>query len=82
MSVIEVGHNQIEYEQGGTGRDLVLLPTLLADETTAAALSHALADGILGADLIELPGIGHYPQLQDPDAFLGAICPFLDTPYG
>lgn len=82
MSVIEVGHTQIEYEKDGTGRDLVLLPTLLADETTAAALSHALADGIPGADLIELPGIGDYPPLQDPDAFVGAICPFLDIPYG
>ena len=82
MSVIEVGHKQIEYEQGGTGRDLVLRPKLQADETTAAALSYTLADGIPGADLIGLLGIGHYPQLQDPNAFLGAICPFLDIPYG
>ena len=59
-------------------------PTLvvvgLADETTPPALSHALAAGIPGAELIELPGIGHCPQLQAPAAFLDAICPFLDIP--
>jgi 3-oxoadipate enol-lactonase len=52
----------------------------LADMTTPPALSEVLVDGIKGANLIELPGIGHCPQLQDPDTFLNAICPFLDIP--
>ena len=50
----------------------------LADATTPPALSHELHDGIPDARLIELPGIGHCPQLQDPAAFLNAVTPFLD----
>lgn len=50
----------------------------LADTTTPPALSQALYDGIPGSQLIELPGIGHCPQLQDPAQFLSAIKPFLD----
>jgi 3-oxoadipate enol-lactonase len=56
-------------------------PTLIVvgldDQTTPPALSHSLNDGIAGAQLIELPGIGHCPQLQDPAAFLAAVKPFL-----
>lgn len=48
--------------------------------TTPPDLSHELAAGIANAELVELPGIGHCPQLQDPDAFLNAICPFLKIP--
>jgi 3-oxoadipate enol-lactonase len=59
-------------------------PTLivvgLEDMTTPPDLSHELAAGIANAELVELPGIGHCPQLQDPDAFLNAICPFLKIP--
>lgn len=49
----------------------------LEDQTTPPALSHQLADGIKGAKLVELPGVGHCPQLQAPDAFLAAIKSFL-----
>ncbi len=52
----------------------------LADMTTPPALAYILLNGIKGSNLIELPGIGHCPQLQDPDAFLNAVCPFLDIP--
>jgi len=56
-------------------------PTLiivgLEDATTPPELSYQLAEGIAGAHLIELPGIGHCPQLQDPAAFLHAVKPFL-----
>ena len=56
-------------------------PTLivvgLADETTPPALSYELHAGIIGSELIELPGVGHCPQLQNPRAFLDAVVPFL-----
>ncbi len=56
-------------------------PTLivvgLADETTPPALSYELHSGIKGSELIELPGIGHCPQLQDPSAFLHSVVPFI-----
>ena len=49
----------------------------LEDKTTPPELSHELHEGIPQSELIELPGIGHCPQLQDPTAFLNAITPFL-----
>ena len=49
----------------------------LADATTPPELSHELNKGIKGSKLIELPGIGHCPQLQDPSQFLQAVKPFL-----
>jgi 3-oxoadipate enol-lactonase len=56
-------------------------PTLvvvgLEDQTTPPALSDELVEGISGAEFIGLPGIGHCPQLQDPEVFLNAVCPFL-----
>jgi 3-oxoadipate enol-lactonase len=64
----------------GKIKNRTLVVVGLADMTTPPALSHILVDGIKDSDLIELPGIGHCPQLQDPDAFLKAVCPFLDIP--
>jgi 3-oxoadipate enol-lactonase len=56
-------------------------PTLLvvgaADQATPPALGRALADRLASAKLIELPGLGHCPHIQDPDAFVAAIAPFL-----
>jgi 3-oxoadipate enol-lactonase len=58
-------------------------PTLivvgLADATTPPSLSYELHAGITGSKLIELPGIGHCPQLQDPAAFLKAVISFLQS---
>jgi 3-oxoadipate enol-lactonase len=57
-------------------------PTLIVvgaeDEATPPALGRALADRLPNATLIELPGLGHCPHIQDPDAFVAAIAPFLD----
>jgi pimeloyl-ACP methyl ester carboxylesterase len=56
-------------------------PTLIvvgaADQATPPALGRALADRLANATLIELPGLGHCPHIQDPDAFVAAIAPFF-----
>jgi 3-oxoadipate enol-lactonase len=56
-------------------------PTLIVvgaeDEATPPALGRALADRLADARLIELPGLGHCPHIQDPDAFVAAIARFL-----
>ena len=56
-------------------------PTLvvvgLLDTATPPALSHELATGISGAELVELAHCGHSPHIQDPDGFWQAIKPFL-----
>lgn len=58
-------------------------PTLivvgLADATTPPQLSYDLHKGINNSQLIELPGIGHCPQLQDPSKFLDSVIPFLNS---
>ena len=56
-------------------------PTLIvvgaADQATPPALGRALADRLANARLTELPRLGHCPHIQDPDAFVAAIAPFL-----
>ena len=56
-------------------------PTLIVvgaeDQATPPALGQALADRLADARLIELTGLGHCPHIQDPDAFVAAIAPFL-----
>jgi 3-oxoadipate enol-lactonase len=56
-------------------------PTLIVvgaeDQATPPALGRALAERLADARLIELPGLGHCPHIQDPDAFVAAIAPFL-----
>jgi 3-oxoadipate enol-lactonase len=47
------------------------------DEATPPPLGRALADRLTDADLNELPALGHCPHIQDPDAFVAAIAPFL-----
>lgn len=61
----------------GTITNPTLIVVGLEDQTTPPFLSHDLQAGIKGSELIELPGIGHCPQLQDPKGFLSAIGPFL-----
>jgi 3-oxoadipate enol-lactonase len=57
-------------------------PTLVVvgaeDEATPPALGQALAERLPHAELAVLPGLGHCPHIQDPDAFVAAITPFLD----
>jgi 3-oxoadipate enol-lactonase len=56
-------------------------PTLIVvgaeDEATPPALGRDLADRLADARLALLPGLGHCPHIQDPDAFVAAIAPFL-----
>jgi pimeloyl-ACP methyl ester carboxylesterase len=40
----------------------------------------ALADRLTNAELTLLPGLGHCPHIQDPDAFVAAIARFLGLP--
>jgi 3-oxoadipate enol-lactonase len=58
-----------------------LNPTLIVvgarDEATPPALGRDLADRLANATLVELPGLGHCPHIQAPDAFVAAIAPFL-----
>ena len=58
-------------------------PTLVVvgsrDAATPPTLARDLVSGIRGAKLIELPGCGHCPPLQQPAEFVAAIAPFLGT---
>jgi 3-oxoadipate enol-lactonase len=49
----------------------------LEDQTTPPALSRELASMIPQSKLLELPGLGHCPQIQDPAAFVTAVRAFL-----
>jgi 3-oxoadipate enol-lactonase len=56
-------------------------PTLIVvgaeDQATPPALGRALAERVPNARLIGMAGLGHCPHIQDPDAFVAAIAPFL-----
>jgi 3-oxoadipate enol-lactonase len=56
-------------------------PTLIVvgaeDQATPPALGRALAARLANAELTLLPGLGHCPHIQDPDAFVAATAPFL-----
>jgi pimeloyl-ACP methyl ester carboxylesterase len=58
------------------------VPTLVVcgehDQATPVALNKAMAQKIPGAKYIELPGCGHCPPLEQPDAFIAAITDFVD----
>jgi pimeloyl-ACP methyl ester carboxylesterase len=41
------------------------------------AVARALAAGILGADLVDLPWAGHLPSLERPDAVLALLLDVL-----
>jgi pimeloyl-ACP methyl ester carboxylesterase len=36
-----------------------------------------LHNNIPNATKVVLPGLGHIPQIEDPEAFVGALLPFL-----
>ena len=38
-----------------------------------------LHNNIINAQKVVLPGLGHFPQVEDPEVFLGALLPFLDA---
>ncbi len=56
-------------------------PTLVVvgelDAATPLDLARELAAGIGGAEFIVLPRCGHCPPLEQPEAFLAAVAPFL-----
>jgi pimeloyl-ACP methyl ester carboxylesterase len=57
------------------------VPTLVVcgalDQATPPALNRQVAEKIPGARYIELPGCGHCPPLEQPQAFLSAIKDFV-----
>jgi 3-oxoadipate enol-lactonase len=57
------------------------VPTLVVcgemDQATPPALNREIADRVKEARYVELPGCGHCPPLEQPDAFLGAIKEFI-----
>src|SRR5260221_655252 len=58
-------------------------PLVLVGELDAATpldLARELAERIKGARFVMLPRCGHCPPLEQPDAFLAAIGPFLGLP--
>jgi 3-oxoadipate enol-lactonase len=57
------------------------VPTLVVcgefDQATPPVLNKAIADKVAGARYVELPGCGHCPPLEQPEAFLAAIKEFV-----
>jgi len=47
------------------------------DATTAPPIARELAAGIRDAKFMEIPGVGHCPQIEDPQAFVAAVNGFL-----
>jgi 3-oxoadipate enol-lactonase len=57
------------------------VPTLVVcgelDQATPPPLNKQIAEKVAGAQYVELPGCGHCPPLEQPDAFLKAIGEFV-----
>jgi pimeloyl-ACP methyl ester carboxylesterase len=57
------------------------VPTLVVcgdmDQATPPALNREIADKVAGATYVELPGCGHCPPLEQPEAFINAIAEFV-----
>jgi 3-oxoadipate enol-lactonase len=57
------------------------VPTLVVcgefDQATPPPLNKVIAQKVAGAQYVELPGCGHCPPLEQPDAFLAAIREFV-----
>ena len=51
----------------------------LADPVSGAHMAARYREVVPRADVVELPGVGHYPQLEAPAAVLAAVAPFLAT---
>ena len=60
------------------------LPTLLVgggnDRCTPPEALQALAQVLPDAEHLSLPHVGHWPQLEDPEGFDGALLEFLVRP--
>lgn len=64
--------------QIGTIRNPTLVVVGSLDAATPPEMAHALAKALPKADLIEMPGCGHAPMAQAPEAFIKTISKFLD----
>lgn len=57
------------------------VPTLVVcgelDQATPPPLNKLIADKVAGARYVELPGCGHCPPLEQPQAFLAAVKEFI-----
>ncbi|MDP1908346.1 MAG: alpha/beta fold hydrolase, partial [Hyphomicrobium sp.] len=57
------------------------VPTLVVcgefDQATPPALNKQIADKVAGSRYVELPGCGHCPPLEQPEAFIAAIKEFV-----
>jgi 3-oxoadipate enol-lactonase len=58
-------------------RNSVLVVGGSKDPATPPALGRDLAERLPDARMIEMPGIGHAPHVEDPEGFLAVIGPFL-----
>ena len=38
-----------------------------------------LHNNIINSEKVVLPGLGHIPQVEDPEGFLSAVMPFLEA---
>src|SRR5215813_13459824 len=61
----------------GRIRNPALVMVGALDQTTPPALARELAAGISGARFLEIPGCGHCPQIEKPQAFVDAVTGFL-----
>lgn len=65
------------------GLAVMRVPTLVVfgalDQATPPPLNRVIAADIPGARLIEIPACGHCPPLENPEAFLAAVSPFLSS---
>jgi len=48
------------------------------DEAIELEKAHAYADAVAGAEFVEIADCGHCPPLEQPEAFSGALLPFLE----
>ena len=59
-------------------RNPALIVVGAKDGATPPQLAHELAGQLANAQVTEMPGMGHCPHIQDPDAFVAAISGFLE----
>ncbi len=59
-------------------RNPLLIVVGAEDGATPPALGRDLAARVAEARMVEMPGLGHCPHIQDPDAFVAAVSDFLE----
>lgn len=66
------------------GLEQVSCPVLViagdADGATGVDAAYAVAASFPHAETVVLPGLGHFPWVEDPAAFVAAVTPILGTP--